>query len=106
MLVILLGFWGLFSVVRDIFSGDLFWILVGGVVYDADGAWSGFFPLVLTVSGVGPFVSGIFGTHMWRPQGERAGVSPPPVVLTAFLAWAISRVRFSLCISFVHISYL
>ena len=22
--------------------------------------------------------SGIFGTHMWRPEGERAEVSPPP----------------------------
>ena len=30
------------------------------------------------VSGVRPFASGIFGTHLWRPQGERAAVYPPP----------------------------
>ena len=54
----------------DIFSGEggQFWILVGGAVYDADGVWSAFFLLARIISDVGPFASGIFGTHMWRFQ--------------------------------------
>ena len=64
--VILLGFGGSFQQ-----SGTFFWGInldFGGVVYDANGAWSALFPLARMTSGVGPSSSGIFGSHMWRPQ--------------------------------------
>ena len=67
-------------------------------MYDANGTWSAFFPLVQIVSGVGPFASGIFGTHMWRlRQGSALEFLHLRVVLAAFLAWAITTVYF-LCV--------
>ena len=54
------------------------------------------------ISGVETFASGIFGTHMWRPQGERAGASPPPGSVYHIFSQGYDQGEFSLCILFIY----
>ena len=62
-------------------------------------------PLARMVSGVGLFASGIFGTHMWRPQGERAGASPSPGGAYSIFSLGYNQGAFFF-MYFVHLSYI
>ena len=57
-----------------------------------------FLPLAQMVSGVGPSASGIFSTHVSRPQEGAHWSSPPPGGAYHIFSLGYNQDTFSLCI--------
>ena len=85
-------------------GGGRFWISVGGVVYDL--VWCLFCPLWPGWSRVSSFLPrGSSVPTCGGLRGSALELLHLQVVFTAFLAWAITRVRFSLCILYIYLIY-